>query len=130
LNAAFKAIRPERPFEKWYSATPHRLNRGVDFQASTPQPGINDCCVKRVLFPPASKYAMFASPAADWTTRLTAGLSRIIKASDQSSSHREEKIRRQTRGLECQLLLFPHSTHAAPNVIEMRRFDVSASVSA
>lgn len=64
---------------------------------------MNHCCVNSV--PPSdSSFETFARPVADWTARLTAGLTRSIQASDQSLGHLEEEILRQTRGLECQLL--------------------------
>ena len=64
---------------------------------------MNNCCVNSVpQFD--SSFETFARPVADWTARLTAGLTRSLQASDQTLGHLEEEILRQTRGLECQLL--------------------------
>ena len=58
-----------------------------------------DCCAKTVPQSDSSYKAMEA-PVLDWRTRLTAGLDRIIKASDQTLGHIEEEIARRTRDLE------------------------------
>ena len=64
---------------------------------------MNNCCLKSV--PPSdSSFETFAAPVADWTARLTAGLTRRVRASDQTLGHLEEEILQQTRGLERQLL--------------------------
>src|SRR3989442_4436898 len=58
-----------------------------------------NCCVERVPPSGSSSEAMH-QPVLDWQARLTAGLNRIIKASDQSLGHIEEEIARRTRDLE------------------------------
>jgi hypothetical protein len=45
-----------------------------------------------------------AGPVADWTARLTAGLTWSVQASDETLGHLEEEILHQTRSLECRLL--------------------------
>jgi hypothetical protein len=64
---------------------------------------MSNCCVHTVPHTDSS-FETFARPVADWTARLTVGLTRSIQASDQSLGHLEEEILRQTRGLERQLL--------------------------
>ena len=51
-----------------------------------------------------SSFETFVEPVADWTGRLTAGLRRSVRASEQTLGHLEEEIAHQTRGLERQLL--------------------------
>lgn len=63
---------------------------------------MNNCCVASV--PPDSSFETFERPVADWTARLTAGLHRSVRASDQTLGHLEEEILRQTQGLERKLL--------------------------
>jgi len=63
---------------------------------------MNNCCVASV--PHHSSFETFDRPVADWTARLTAGLTRSIQASDQTLGHLEEEILHQTRGLEGKLL--------------------------
>jgi hypothetical protein len=57
-----------------------------------------NCCVQTV--PPGSSYKAFGDPVKHWEARLTAGLNRIIRASDESLGHIEEEIARKTRDLE------------------------------
>src|SRR5215216_258287 len=64
---------------------------------------MNNCCLKSVPQSDSS-YETFAGPVADWTARLTAGLARSVRASDQTLGHLEEEILRQTQGLERKLL--------------------------
>jgi hypothetical protein len=64
---------------------------------------MNNCCVASVPQSDSS-YETFDRPVADWTARLTAGLTRSIQASDQTLGHLEEEIFQQTRGLEGKLL--------------------------
>jgi hypothetical protein len=64
---------------------------------------MKSCCLQAV--PQSdSRFETLTGPVADWTARLTAGLTRSVQASDQTLGHLEEEILRQTRGLECQLL--------------------------
>jgi hypothetical protein len=65
--------------------------------------GMKACCWASVPQSDSS-FETFARPVADWTARLTAGLTRSVQASDQTLGHMEEEILRQTRGLECKLL--------------------------
>src|SRR5437016_1583750 len=58
-----------------------------------------NCCVPAAPHTHGSFEAM-QRPVLDWQARLTAGLDRIIKASDQSLGHIEEEIARRTRDLE------------------------------
>jgi hypothetical protein len=58
-----------------------------------------NCCVPAAPHTHGSFEAM-QGPVLDWQARLTAGLDRIIKASDQTLGHIEEEIARRTRGLE------------------------------
>jgi hypothetical protein len=64
---------------------------------------MNSCCLESVP-QPGSSFETFAGPVADWTARLTAGLTRSVQASDQTLGHLEEEILHQTRGLERKLL--------------------------
>ena len=64
---------------------------------------MNDCWVNSVPQSDSS-FETFAGPVADWTARLTAGLTRSVRASDQTLGHLEEEILRQTHGLERRLL--------------------------
>ena len=64
---------------------------------------MSNCCLKTVPHSDSS-FETLAGPVADWTARLMAGLSRSVRASDQTLGHLEEEILHQTRGLECQLL--------------------------
>lgn len=61
---------------------------------------MNHCCLELVPHPDSSIEAL-SQPVADWRARLTAGLNRVIKATDQTLGHLEEEIAKQTRGLEC-----------------------------
>jgi hypothetical protein len=64
---------------------------------------MSNCCVNSV--PQAdSSFQTFAAPVADWTARLTAGLTRSMRARNQTLGHLEEEILQQTRGLERKLL--------------------------
>jgi hypothetical protein len=64
---------------------------------------MKSCCMPSV--PHAdSRFETLAGPVADWTARLTAGLTRSVQASDQTLGHLEEEILHQTRGLERRLL--------------------------
>ena len=58
-----------------------------------------NCCVPAAPHTHGSFDAM-QRPVLDWQARLTAGLDRIIKASDQTLGHIEEEIARRTRDLE------------------------------
>src|SRR5438034_10348629 len=58
-----------------------------------------NCCVPAAPHTHGSFEAM-QRPVVDWRARLTAGLDRIIKASDQTLGHIEEEIARRTRDLE------------------------------
>ena len=58
-----------------------------------------NCCVPAAPHTHGSFEAM-QRPVWDWQARLTAGLDRIIKASDQTLGHIEEEIARRTRDLE------------------------------
>jgi hypothetical protein len=64
---------------------------------------MSNCCVKSVPQSDSS-FEMFAQPVADWQARLTAGLSRSVRACDQNLGHLEEQILHQTRDLERKLL--------------------------
>ena len=64
---------------------------------------MNNCCVEQVPHTDSS-FETFARPVADWTARLTAGLTRSVRASDQTLGDMEEEILRQTQGLERKLL--------------------------
>ena len=64
---------------------------------------MKSCCLPAVPHPDSS-FETFAGPVADWTARLTAGLTRSVQAADQTLGHLEEEIARQTGGLERQLL--------------------------
>jgi hypothetical protein len=64
---------------------------------------MNNCCLTAVPQTDSS-FETFAGPVADWTARLTAGLRRSVRASDQTLGHLEEEILQQTRGLERKLL--------------------------
>jgi hypothetical protein len=64
---------------------------------------MNNCCVESVPHTDSS-FETFAAPVMDWTARLTAGLGRSIRASDQTMGDLEEQILRQTQGLERRLL--------------------------
>lgn len=58
-----------------------------------------NCCAKSVPHPDSS-YKAFPEAVAAWQERLTAGLSRVIQASDQTMGHLEEEILQQTREVE------------------------------
>src|SRR5947208_17007725 len=58
-----------------------------------------NCCVPAAPHTHGS-YEAIQKPVLDWQARLTAGLDRIIKASDQTLGHIEEEIARRTRDLE------------------------------
>jgi hypothetical protein len=60
---------------------------------------MNNCCDEAVPLSDSSFEAM-QWPVCDWKARLTAGLNRMIKASDQTLGHIEEEIARRTRDLE------------------------------
>src|SRR5208282_5343577 len=64
---------------------------------------MNNCCLKSVPQSDSS-FETFALPVADWQARLTAGLTRSLRASDQNLGHLEEQILRTTRDLERKLL--------------------------
>jgi hypothetical protein len=64
---------------------------------------MSNCCLKSVPQSDSS-FETFAGPVADWRARLTAGLARSVRASDQTLGHLEEEILRQTQGLERKLL--------------------------
>jgi len=57
-----------------------------------------NCCVQTV--PPGSSYKAFGDPVKHWEARLTAGLDRILQASDESLGHIEEEIGQKTRELQ------------------------------
>jgi hypothetical protein len=59
---------------------------------------MSNCCVETV--PPDSSFKAMRQPVLDWQARLTAGLNRSIKASDQTLGHIEEEIARRTCDLE------------------------------
>lgn len=58
-----------------------------------------NCCVPAAPHTHGGFEAM-RKPVLDWQARLTAGLNRVIKASDQTLGHIEEEIARRTRDLE------------------------------
>src|SRR5512137_2242485 len=64
---------------------------------------MSNCCLQTVPHSDSS-FETLAGPVAEWTARLTAGLTRSVQASDQTLGHLEEEILHQTRGLECRLL--------------------------
>lgn len=64
---------------------------------------MNNCCIEPVPHLDSS-FETFAGPVADWVARLTAGLRRSVRASDQTLGDLEEEILRQTAGLEQKLL--------------------------
>jgi hypothetical protein len=64
---------------------------------------MKNCCVESVPQSDSS-FETLAGPVADWTARLTAGLTLSVQASDQTLGHLEEEILHQTRGLERKLL--------------------------
>jgi len=64
---------------------------------------MSDCCLKSVPQSDSS-FETLAAPVLDWAARLTAGLTRSVRASDQSMGDLEEQILRQTQGLERALL--------------------------
>ena len=64
---------------------------------------MSNCCVKSVPQSDSS-FETFAGPVANWQARLTAGLSRSVRASGENLGHLEEQILHQTRGLERKLL--------------------------
>jgi hypothetical protein len=64
---------------------------------------MNNCCVETVPHTDSS-FETFAKPVMDWAARLTAGLGRSLRASDQTMGDLEEQILRQTQGLERKLL--------------------------
>lgn len=57
-----------------------------------------NCCGTSV--PPAGSFEAIPQAVVVWQERLTAGLSRIIQASDQTMGHMEEEILQRTRDLE------------------------------
>ena len=59
---------------------------------------MNNCCVETV--PPDSSFKALQPAVMDWQARLTAGLNRSIRASDQTLGHIEEEIAHRTRDLE------------------------------
>src|SRR5438046_10760166 len=59
---------------------------------------MSSCCIETV--PPDSSFKTLPQALLDWQARLTAGLDRAIKASDQTLGHIEEEIARRTRDLE------------------------------
>src|SRR5258705_11637907 len=58
-----------------------------------------NCCVPAAPHTHGSFDAM-QRPVLDWQARLTAGLDRVIKASDQTLGHIEGEIARRTRDFE------------------------------
>jgi hypothetical protein len=64
---------------------------------------MNNCCAEAVPHTDSS-FETFAGPVLDWAARLTAGLGRSVRASDQNMGDLEEQILRQTHGLERKLL--------------------------
>ena len=78
---------------------------------------MKSCCIEEVPHPDSS-FETFARPVADWTVRLTAGLARSVRASDQTLGDMEEEILRQTQGLEYKLL----EEAAQKRPIRVRRF--------
>ena len=62
-----------------------------------------NCCAKSVPQSDSS-FEVFPKAVAAWQERLTAGLNRSIKASDQSMGHLEEEILQKTRELERSVL--------------------------
>lgn len=64
---------------------------------------MSNCCLKSVPQSDSS-FEAFAGPVSDWAARLTAGLMRSVRASDQTMGDLEEQILRQTQGLERKLL--------------------------
>src|SRR2546429_7857678 len=58
-----------------------------------------NCFVSAAPHTHGSYYEAIQKPVVDWQARLTAGLDRIIKASDQTLGHIEEEIARRTRDL-------------------------------
>ena len=64
---------------------------------------MKSCCLPSVPQSDSS-FETLGGPVADWTARLTAGLTRSVQASDQTLGHLEEEILHQTRGLERRLL--------------------------
>ena len=61
-----------------------------------------NCCVTSV--PHHGSFEVFPKAVAVWQERLQAGLSRSIKASDQTMGHLEETILQETRAVERALL--------------------------
>src|SRR5271165_5136063 len=59
---------------------------------------MSNCCVETV--PPDSSFKALQQPVLDWQLRLTAGLNRSIRASDQTLGHIEEEIAHRTWDLE------------------------------
>lgn len=64
---------------------------------------MSHCCLKSVPHSDSS-FETFAKPVADWQVRLTAGLSRSLRASQENLGHLEEQILHATGELERQLL--------------------------
>jgi hypothetical protein len=64
---------------------------------------MNNCCAKTVPHADSS-FETFAVLVADWQARLTAGLSRSVRASDENLGHMEEEILQQAQDLERKLL--------------------------
>jgi hypothetical protein len=64
---------------------------------------MNNCCVQSVPLSDSS-YETFAKAVVEWQARLTAGLDQSIQASNETLGDMEEKILRQTQGLERKLL--------------------------
>jgi hypothetical protein len=50
------------------------------------------------------KFEPFATPGLDWAARLTEGLGRRMRASDETMGDLEKQIVRQTQGLERKVL--------------------------
>jgi hypothetical protein len=59
---------------------------------------MSSCCIETV--PPDSSFKALQQPVLEWQARLTAGLSRSMRASDQTLGHIEEEIAARTRDLE------------------------------
>jgi hypothetical protein len=64
---------------------------------------MSNCC-KNSVPQSESSFETFAGPVADWTARLTAGLTQSLRARNQTLGHLEEEILQQTRVLERKLL--------------------------
>jgi len=59
---------------------------------------MSSCCIETV--PPDSSFKALQPAVLDWQARLTAGLNRSLRASDQTLGPSEEEIAHRTRDLE------------------------------